>query len=207
MYRSNYRDQSDKDFADMYYVDYPIGYRRGPDALDLWLTASWQYGLNLIELELAYLQQGDKELYDTYESAMEAEEVLSGIVETQWLMNLLYNRQIFSFLNIYLGGGKLDIPEQRNYSLLGERLRRRRAAFTLEYSSEKSDSLNALSCGRTERYKISFKRDALLMAEGEPFRLAVKRMGKHNESLGIDDRKYKRLIQGEYSPDAFILFI
>lgn len=105
MYRSNYRDQSDKDFADMYYVDYPIGYRRGPDALDLWFTASWQYGLNLIELELAYLQQGDKELYDSYESAMEADEVLSGIVETQWLMNLLYNRQMFSFLNIYLGGG------------------------------------------------------------------------------------------------------
>ena len=109
--------------------------------------------------------------------------------------------------HIYLGGGRLDIPEQRNYSLLGERLRRRRAAFTLEYSSEKSDSLNALSCGRTERYKISFKRGALLMAEGEPFRLAVKRTGKHGESLGIDDRKYKRLIQGEYSPDAFILFI
>ena len=105
MYRSNYREQSDKDFADMYYVDYPIGYRRGPDALDLWLSASWQFKNHRVELEQAYLQQGDKELYDTYEAAIDANKVLSGTVESQWLVNIIYHQQVFSFLDIYLGGG------------------------------------------------------------------------------------------------------
>lgn len=105
MYRSNYREQSDKDFADMYYVDYPIGYRRGPDALDLWFTASWRYKNYEVELELAYLQQGDKELYDSYDDALSSDKVLSGVVESQWLANLIYRQKIFSFMDIYLGGG------------------------------------------------------------------------------------------------------
>ena len=109
--------------------------------------------------------------------------------------------------HIYLGGGEMNIPEQRNYSLLGKRLEARRAAISLEYSTEKSRSENALERGKTEIYKLSFKREDLGMTDKEPFRLSVSRRGKHNEVLGLDDRKYSRLIQGDYSPDSFVIFL
>ena len=38
IYHSNYRDQSSPNYADKFIVDYPLGYRRGPDAKDLWFT-------------------------------------------------------------------------------------------------------------------------------------------------------------------------
>lgn len=109
--------------------------------------------------------------------------------------------------HIYLKDGALDIPEQRNYSLLEGRLDERREAFSLEYSFSDSASDNVLANGKTEKYKLSFVRAELLMTDKEPFRLSVARSGKHNETLGIGDRKYFRLIQGDYSPDSFILFI
>ena len=109
--------------------------------------------------------------------------------------------------HIYLGDGKMNVPEQRNYSLLEERLNRRIDAFSLEYTSEPSSAENVLERGKTEIYRLSFKRADLGMSESEPFRLSVSRKGKHNEALGLDDRKYSRLIQGEYSPDSFVMFI
>ena len=44
----------------MYFVDYPLGYRRGPDALDMWLDVSWKKGIHKANLELGYLRQGIK---------------------------------------------------------------------------------------------------------------------------------------------------
>jgi len=61
LYRSNYREQDDPDYADMYFVDYPIGYRRGSDALDMWLDLGWKWGRHSLKMTLAWLQQGDKE--------------------------------------------------------------------------------------------------------------------------------------------------
>lgn len=105
MYRSNYRDQSDKDFSDMNYVDYPIGYRRGADALDMWLTLDWIMGRHSIESTFGYLRQGDKELYDSYDEAIDTDGVLSGIVEYQYLAELVYKNQLTDYLKIYAGGG------------------------------------------------------------------------------------------------------
>lgn len=105
MYRSNYREQGAPNFADMNYVDYPIGYRRGPDALDLWLTLDWTLGRHSVETSFGYLRQGDKELYDSYDEADAAEGVLSGIVEYQYVADLLYRNQVNKFLKLYLGGG------------------------------------------------------------------------------------------------------
>jgi len=105
MYRSNYRSQTDPDFADMYFVDYPLGYRRGPDALDMWLDVSWKKGIHKANLELGYLRQGDKNLYTDYETAIQTSNGLSGVVESQYIADLIYYRECGRFVKLYLGGG------------------------------------------------------------------------------------------------------
>ncbi len=105
LYRSNYREQNDPDYADMYFVDYPIGYRRGSDALDLWLDLGWKYKRHSAKLTLAWLQQGDKELYTDYDVAVAEESTLSGVVETQYVVDALYSMQFNSWFGFYLGGG------------------------------------------------------------------------------------------------------
>lgn len=105
LYRSNYREQDDPDYADMYFVDYPIGYRRGSDALDLWLDLGWKYGRHTAKLTLAWLRQGDKELYTDYDIAMEEENTLTGVKETQYVVDALYTMQYNSWFGFYVGGG------------------------------------------------------------------------------------------------------
>ncbi|MCK9181400.1 MAG: hypothetical protein M0P13_00780 [Fibrobacteraceae bacterium] len=105
MYRSNYRDQSDADFADMFFVDYPLGYRRGPDAKDLWFTTAWNYGRHSVELELAWLRQGDKDLYTDYDEAVVCKQALSGVVERQYILDLTYKASFWKGLQARLGGG------------------------------------------------------------------------------------------------------
>lgn len=104
-YRSNYREQGDIDYADAYFVDYPIGYRRGGDALDLWFDVSWKWNSHFASLSFAWLRQGDKELYTDYEEALNAEEALSGVVETQIVVDALYERKFTEWFKAYLGGG------------------------------------------------------------------------------------------------------
>ena len=89
----------------MYFVDYPIGYRRGADALDLWLDLGWKYGRHAAKITVAWLRQGDKELYTDYDVAIKEEKSPSGVVETQKLVDALYTLQYNSWLAIYLGGG------------------------------------------------------------------------------------------------------
>lgn len=105
MYRSNYRRQTDPDFADTYFVDYPLGYRRGSDALDIWFDLSWSKDKNKANVELGYLRQGDKTLYTDYETAINSPNGLSGVVETQFVADLIYYREWNRFFRFYLGGG------------------------------------------------------------------------------------------------------
>lgn len=105
MYRSNYREQDDPDFADMFFVDYPIGYRRGSDALDLWLDLGWSYGRHSAKLELAWLQQGDNELYTSYDKARATTNSPSENVESQYIAEALYKMQFNRWFAFYLGGG------------------------------------------------------------------------------------------------------
>ena len=105
MYRSNYRDQSDADFADMFFVDYPLGYRRGPDAKDLWFTVNWKYHRHALALELAWLRQGDKELSVDYDVALASEETLSGVVERQYVADLTYAIALWKGFSAKIGGG------------------------------------------------------------------------------------------------------
>ncbi len=105
MYRSNYRDQSDADFADMFFVDYPLGYRRGPDAKDLWFTLDWTLGRHSLKLELAWLRQGDKELYTDYDEALAAKGALSGVIERQAVADFTYKVSFPYGLRARLGAG------------------------------------------------------------------------------------------------------
>ncbi len=105
LYRSNYREQDDPDYADMYFVDYPIGYRRGSDALDLWLDLGWKWGRHAAKVTLAWLRQGDKELYTDYDIAIKEEYSPSGIEEKQYVLDGLYSMQYNSWFGFYLGGG------------------------------------------------------------------------------------------------------
>ncbi len=104
-YRSNYREQSDKDYADAFFVDYPIGYRRGGDALDLWFDMNWKWNSHSAKLTLAWLRQGDKELYTDYDVAIKSENTLSGVVEKQFLVDALYERSVTDWFKFYAGGG------------------------------------------------------------------------------------------------------
>ena len=104
-YRSNYREQDDSNYADAYFVDYPIGYRRGGDALDLWFDMSWMYGSNFASFSFAWLRQGDKELYTDYNEAIKSENTLSGVVETQLVFDALYERVVTDWFKFYVGGG------------------------------------------------------------------------------------------------------
>ena len=105
-YRSNYREQDDPDYADAYFVDYPIGYRRGADALDMWFDFGWQYGHHSLSLTLAWLRQGDKEMYTDYNVALDGGDMApSGVEEAQYLMDVLYKRQVNGWLSFYVGGG------------------------------------------------------------------------------------------------------
>ena len=83
LYRSNYREQADPYFVDSYVVDYPLGYKRGPDAVDLWLNIgikSKKYHCGG-EAEFAWLRQGDKELWTPWDTAAQFTSALSGVVE------------------------------------------------------------------------------------------------------------------------------
>jgi hypothetical protein len=104
-YRSNYREQGDADYADAYFVDYPIGYRRGADALDLWLELGWTYGDHSLAITLAWLRQGDKELYTDYDVALDVEGATSGVEEAQYMFDIQYCLKFNNWLRFYLGGG------------------------------------------------------------------------------------------------------
>ncbi len=83
LYRSNFRKQQEPFFADTYILDYPLGYQRGPDALDLWWNMGWEYKPRRIggEFELAWLRQGNNELWTAWNSASQHPRALSGLVE------------------------------------------------------------------------------------------------------------------------------
>ena len=113
IYNSNFREQGKPNFADMYIVDYPLGYRRGPDAVDLWwnlkyTTANKKFDA---ELETAYLRQGDCTLYSDHQKCSELK-VLDGREEKIILMDLLMNYYYNKFISVYAGAGFQDNDEK-----------------------------------------------------------------------------------------------
>ena len=105
-YRSNYREQDDPDYADAYFVDYPIGYRRGADALDMWLDFGWAFRDHSLSVTLAWLRQGDKELYTDYNLAYSGGDTSpSGVEETQYLIDGVYRMKVNNWFAFYIGGG------------------------------------------------------------------------------------------------------
>jgi len=109
IYNSNFREQSSPNFADMYIVDYPLGYRRGPDAIDLWwnlkyTAANKQFNA---ELETAYLRQGECAVYSDHDQCSQ-QKILSGKEEKLFLMDFLANYSLSKYASIYAGAGFHD---------------------------------------------------------------------------------------------------
>jgi len=104
LYRSNYRAQGADSantpyFADSYIVDYPLGYFRGPDAIDLWFDASlhnkmeqWRMGL-----QIAWLRQGSMSLENTWDEAASHSGALSGIEEKEFRIAIDLQKQWNTF--------------------------------------------------------------------------------------------------------------
>ena len=65
----------------------------------------------------------------------------------------------------------------------------------------------ALLCESGEVYTVSFGRYDLGISEGEPFRIMVSRDGRMPSVLMTNDRTFRKLVVGEYSPDAFAFII
>jgi hypothetical protein len=115
IYNSNYREQGKPNFADMYIVDYPLGYRRGPDAVDLWwnlkyISADKKFSA---ELESAYLRQGDCEIYSDHQECSERK-VLEGVEEKLFLLDFLANYSYSKYVGIYAGAGFQNAKNKDN---------------------------------------------------------------------------------------------
>jgi len=86
LYRSNNEDQSSPDFADVWMVDQPLAYHRGPDAMDLWSNWGWTDPSGDVGagLEADFLQQGDANLWQNVDSLQNRGLLpLSGIVQRE----------------------------------------------------------------------------------------------------------------------------
>ncbi|MDR2582446.1 MAG: hypothetical protein LBC75_03095 [Fibromonadaceae bacterium] len=106
IYNSNFREQGKPNFADMYIVDFPLGYRRGPDAIDLWWNLKYISADKTFnaELESAYLRQGDCEIHSDHQKCSERK-ILEGAEEKLFLLDFLVNYSYSKFLGIYAGAG------------------------------------------------------------------------------------------------------
>jgi hypothetical protein len=99
----------------MYIVDYPLGYRRGPDAIDLWwnlkyISANKKFNA---ELETAYLRQGDCDIYSDHGECSKRN-VLGGVKEKLFLLDFLANYFYSKYLGIYLGAGFQNAENKDN---------------------------------------------------------------------------------------------
>ena len=115
IYNSNFREQGNPNYADMYIVDYPLGYRRGPDAIDLWWNLKYTSANKKFnsELETAYLRQGDCEVYSDHNECSQRK-VLSGIKEKIFLLDFLANYFYNGNFSIYAGAGFQNAENKDN---------------------------------------------------------------------------------------------
>jgi hypothetical protein len=115
IYNSNFREQVKPNFADMYIVDYPLGYRRGPDAIDFWwnlkyISANKKFN---VELETAYLRQGDCKIYSNHDECSKRE-ILDGVEEKLFLVDFLANYLYSKYVSIYAGAGFQNAENKDN---------------------------------------------------------------------------------------------
>ena len=71
----------------------------------MWFDMNWKWNRHFAKLTLAWLRQGDKELYTDYDVAIKSENSLSGVVEKQFLVDVLYEREVNDWFKFYAGGG------------------------------------------------------------------------------------------------------
>ena len=107
-------------------------------------------------------------------------------------------RMFFPSAPFVLQGGNVNITENIHYSFFGKKVEERRAAIGCEYTLDEDG---------VATYRMTLDRKALGMEADEPFRLYVRRYGHVAEVLSPDDRVFRRLIHGTYSPDAYAFFV
>ena len=105
LYRSNYRSQQEANYANVYEVDYPLSYQRGPDAMDLWTRISWEAPMSFGDnhggsLEIDFLQQGDASLDTSSTTYIKRDWPLSGVVERELRLIFEAHRDFEKFWRI-----------------------------------------------------------------------------------------------------------
>lgn len=70
VYRSNSNLRENPGYFDTYIADIPLGYFRGPDCRDLWLSAAWSRGDWSSQMSLAWLQRGSVRLSTAWDNAL-----------------------------------------------------------------------------------------------------------------------------------------
>lgn len=105
-YRSNYRDPDKPGFADTWLVDYPLGYWRGMNLLDLWADLQWisPQGHWKTSFTLGNLRQGNTSFRIPYDEAENTNAWISGIEEREWRLQAGTTWQSWSWLAVNLGG-------------------------------------------------------------------------------------------------------
>lgn len=86
LYRSNAREQADPGFVDTWVVDQSLAYRRGTDAVDLWMHLDWiasDSGKGA-GLEIDWLNQGDAAVWQDAKAFERRSGPLSGAVTTEY---------------------------------------------------------------------------------------------------------------------------
>ena len=72
----------------------------------MWLDLGWKYRSSQLDLTLAWLRQGDKEMYTDYNEAYATNKnSTSGVEEAQYLFDVLYQQKMNHWFSFYLGGG------------------------------------------------------------------------------------------------------
>ncbi len=89
------------------------------------------------------------------------------------------------------------MQEDNGFSFFGEKVEQEKRKFTTEAVATEDGIL----------YRLSFLDREFGREKGEPFRLSCRRTGEGGAVLSPDDRQYTRLIHGEFSPDAYALFL
>ncbi len=109
--KSNYIPLGSNPFVDTYVIDYPLGYFRGPDALDFWYNAQLTLSNAFaVQVSAAWLQKGVQDTYSVFTQS--TKETPTGEVEEefrfsfstvytykQWQFNLGYHIQNISSEN------------------------------------------------------------------------------------------------------------
>jgi hypothetical protein len=84
---SNYRDRFKENYADIFIVNSPLSYWRGPDVIDLWLDLDWKYNSWFTNSQWGWLKKGRGQTHLYLDEAPQDSYPLSGNYTEDLLIN------------------------------------------------------------------------------------------------------------------------